>query len=124
MAVAAVIVVAVAAVLIFVLRGGAGERTARFEVTAEGTEVLRLTYASPDESHMLRSDRDTITLPWSAELEIPEGPGGLLVSAVNDQPGTGTVTCRLLVGGKVVSESTNTLIVDCTARTEDLFPQE
>ncbi len=120
---AALIVVAAAAVLVVALRGGAGERTARFEVSADGTEVMRLTYGSRDETHGLRSDRDTIELPWSAELQIPEGPGGVLVSAVNARPGVGTVTCRLLVGGEVVAEKTAADLVDCGARTEDLFPR-
>jgi hypothetical protein len=117
-----VIVVVAAAVLVVALRGGDGERTARFEVSAEGTEVMRVTYGSRDETRGLRHDRDTIELPWSAELQVPEGPGGVVVSAINARPGVGTVTCRLLVGGKVVVERTNPDLVDCTARTEDLFP--
>jgi hypothetical protein len=120
---AAVIGMAAAVVLVVTLRGGDGERTARFEVSAEGTEVMRLTYGSRDETHGLRSDRDTIELPWSAELQIPEGAGGVLVSAMNARPGVGTITCRLLVGGKVVVERTNSDLVDCTARTEDILPQ-
>lgn len=114
------LVATVAAVALFVLLGG-GERTVRLEVRAEGTEVLRIGYATREESFGLRPQTDGTELPWSTELDVPEGPGGVSLSVVNARPGRGTVSCRMLHGDKVVSEATTQLIADCTARSEDLF---
>lgn len=117
---AAALVVMVAAVALFVLLGG-GERTVRLEVSADGTEVARIGYATRERSFGLRPQTDGTELPWSTELEVPEGPGGVSLSVMNARPGSGTVSCKLLHGDEVVSEVTTPLVADCAARSEDLF---
>lgn len=118
---AALAVAAVVAVALIVLPLGGDERTIRFEVSAEGAEIARIGYGTNGTLHVLRPQKDGTDLPWSIELEVPEGSSGVLLSVRTVPRSAGTVSCRLLRGDRVVIEATDPARVTCGARIEELF---
>ncbi|MGI5219656.1 MmpS family transport accessory protein [Nocardia sp. CA-290969] len=74
--------------------------TYRVDGTAPASSV---TYLGPD----LGMARETgVAVPWSKDVTI-QGWGKIVSLTANNGPDGGDITCRILVGGKVMSEQTS-----------------
>jgi hypothetical protein len=92
--------------------------TVRYEVTGTGKAGTVDYIADQDLSQQQDSPA---SLPWFAELHFANGLGSgapLGVTAQRAGTGRGSITCRILVNGKVVSEHTSNgpaAVVSCSA---------
>ena len=76
-------------------------KTVRYEVTSDSTMANFVTY---EVTGGQRQDAKA-TLPWSYEFIEGSGFQALVVNAQN--PGTGWISCKILVDGSVLSEQTS-----------------
>ncbi len=80
--------------------GGGNAPTVRYEVSGTPGTAEYLTY----EIDYNQAHETNVTLPWSKEFkDLPPGHT-LLISAQGHA--TGTITCRILVNGNLVSQAT------------------
>ncbi len=83
-----------------VLNQNAG-KTVRYEVSSDSGAANNVTYMINN-----GEQQDTkVTLPWSKEFTVGEGFQPLVVNAQN--AGSGSISCRILIDGKVVNEHTS-----------------
>ncbi len=80
--------------------GGSDESTIRYEVSGTPGTAEYLTY----EKDFTQAHEANVTLPWSTQFKDKPPGHTLLVSAQGH--GTGSITCRILVDGKLVSQAT------------------
>lgn len=126
---AASIVVAVVglSVLLVVLRGG--DREVRYEVTSEKGTVRMITWEDGSElGAVLRPDPPdepghTIDTPWSATVNFEKKADDYVAVAVSAGQDD-MVTCRIVVRGKVVRESTTPAGALCDTTLAELFGEE
>ena len=92
------------------LEGNAG-KTARYEVSGSASVANNVTY----EINNGMQQNNNVVLPWSKEFTIGKGFQPLVVNAQN--AGGGSISCRILVDGGVVSDHTSTgqyAVVSCS----------
>ncbi len=77
----------------------AGDPMIRYEVTGTPGMAEYLTY----EIDYNQAHETNVGLPWSKQFSA--GPGHTFLLSAQGH-GTGSVTCRILVNGKVISEAT------------------
>ena len=83
-----------------VLNQNAG-KTVRYEVSSNSGAANNVTYMINN-----GEQQDTnVTLPWSKEFTAGQGIQPLVLNAQN--AGAGSISCRILVDGSVVSEHTS-----------------
>jgi uncharacterized protein YceK len=84
-----------------VLEQNAG-KTARYEVSGDSGMANNVTY----EINNGQQQNNQVALPWSKEFTVGTGFQPLVLNAQN--AGGGSISCRILVDGSVVSEHTST----------------
>jgi Mycobacterium membrane protein len=88
------------------------EKMIRYEVTDDSATADNVTYMI---DHGERQETK-VTLPWSKEFTAAEGFQAFVVNAQNSGPGS--ITCKILVDGKVVNQQTSNgqyALVVCSA---------
>jgi Mycobacterium membrane protein len=91
---------------------GGHEKKIRYEVTDDSATADNVTYMI---NHGERQETK-VTLPWSKEFTADEGFQAFVVNAQNSGPGS--ITCKILVDGKVVNQQTSNekyALVVCSA---------
>ncbi len=86
-------------------------KTARYEVIGDSGAANNVTY----EINNGQQQDTKVALPWSKEFTIGQGFQPLVLNAQN--AGGGSISCRILVDGSVVSEHTSTgqyAVVSCS----------
>ncbi|MEV4492662.1 hypothetical protein AB0K04_21400 [Micromonospora coxensis] len=102
-------------------------RRVRLEVTADSGRVQAISWRTPNDdnrTHTLGGTfTDGVAAPWSADVTLQPGDGPLWLY-VGPVDGA-TATCRIVVDGRVVEESTGRLPVGfhCWTTTQRVFPK-
>jgi len=85
---------------------GSGSRDVKYEITGNFTGELDATYSEKSGAPLIE---DVTSLPWTKEFTAnPDSNGVLLNTSGGGGVAGQTVTAKIYVGGKVVSELTGT----------------
>ena len=119
-AAAAVALVGVAAVLLVVLLQGE-DHMVRYEVTSENDSITQIAWGDDSGIRVLRRDKPeagSVDTPWSQTMKLQKTTGRLVLTVQGTEGADDTVTCRLLVDGKVRAESATSVGAHCMADLE------